>query len=59
MGVPAGRPKFYDTAAKRFVVVWASTLQGRFPETCSAGHDGLDHRLYAVTTTDFDTISDA
>lgn len=49
---------YYDAASDQFVVVWASTIQGRFPETLGEGHDGLNHRLYAVTTADFDRISD-
>ena len=50
---------FYDEAAQHFVVVWASTIRDRFPETLGDGHDELNHRLYAVTTTDFDSLSRA
>ena len=44
---------FYDAATKGFVVVWASTVPGKFPETLGAGSKEYNHRLYAVTTKDF------
>lgn len=49
---------FYDEQTDRFVIVWATTIPGRFPET--DGQDGkkYNHRLYAVTTRDFSSFSD-
>jgi beta-xylosidase len=44
---------FYDAATKSFVVVWASTVPGKFPETLGAGSKDYNHRLYAVRTKDF------
>jgi len=44
---------FYDEATKEFVVVWASTVAGRFPETLGKGSRDYNHRLYAVRTRDF------
>ncbi len=47
---------FFDRASGEFVVVWASTIEGRFPETLSMGERGRNHRLYAFRTRDFETI---
>ena len=44
---------FYDDATRQYVVIWATTIEGRFPETQVAGDGGLNHRIYATTTTDF------
>jgi sucrose-6-phosphate hydrolase SacC (GH32 family) len=53
---------FYDEATGQYLVVWATTLPGRFPETDGqdAGPDqpGWNHRLYYVTTRDFETLSE-
>jgi beta-xylosidase len=47
----------WDAEGARFVIVWASTIPGRFPETDAFGDEGkggaLNHRLYYTTTTDF------
>ncbi|MFM7320003.1 MAG: glycoside hydrolase family 43 protein [Armatimonadota bacterium] len=48
----------WDPATRRFVVFWASTIPGRFPETDATGDPGeggtrCNHRMYRSTTTDF------
>lgn len=47
----------YDRKKERFLLYWASTIRGRFPETEPGGDSDdtrrLNHRLYATTTTDF------
>ncbi len=48
---------FYDRAAKRWLVFWSSTIPGRFPDTDSTGDDKYNHRVYAVTTPNFETFS--
>lgn len=52
---------FYDEATKQFVIVWASSIPGRFPATDSlaqrTSRGRADHRLYYVTTTDFERYS--
>jgi hypothetical protein len=48
---------FYDEASGEFVVVWASTIEGRFPETVETGERGRNHRQYAFRTRDFQDIS--
>jgi hypothetical protein len=46
---------FYDEATEQFLVVWATTIKGLFPETQVQGDAGLNHRLYVTTTRDFRT----
>ncbi len=48
---------FYDDATRQYVVIWATTVTGLFPETQVAGDGGLNHRIYATTTADFKTWS--
>jgi sucrose-6-phosphate hydrolase SacC (GH32 family) len=42
---------FYDESGKQFLIVWASTIPGRFPDA-QEKHDN-NHRLYFTTTKDF------
>jgi beta-xylosidase len=49
---------FYDHKAREFVVVFASTIKGKFPETLGKGNNDYNHRLYAIRTKDFSTISE-
>ncbi len=46
---------FYENG--EFVIVWASTIKGRFPETAGQGNRDYNHRLYSVRTRDFATFS--
>ncbi len=52
---------FYDDATGEFVIHWASTILGRYPETDATGDEygseRLNHRMYCVTTKDFVTFS--
>lgn len=48
---------FYDEPAGQYLIFWATTIPGRFPATDSAGDEGLNHRMYYVTTSDFKTFS--
>ncbi len=52
-----------DEERGEFVIFWATTIPGRFPETDGQSRQGppnpgLNHRLYAVTTKDFATFSE-
>jgi hypothetical protein len=48
----------YDAPNKRFMIYWASTIPGRYPDSDVGGGGGkYNHRLYYVTTTDFSTFS--
>jgi len=50
---------FYDDQKKQYLIFWATTIPGRFPETESSGDNGLNHRIYYVTTKDFTSYSKA
>ncbi len=42
---------FYDDATQMYIVIWATTIEGRFPETRESGDH--NHRMYCTTTKDF------
>ena len=44
---------FYDEIADHYIICWATTIPGRFPNTDSLGDDGYNHRIYFTTTKDF------
>lgn len=48
---------FYDEAEDLYLIYWATTIPGRFPETDSTGDNGYNHRMYYTTTKDFTTFS--
>ena len=48
---------FYDDGGKQFLIVWASTIPGRFPDY-QEKHDN-NHRLYSTTTRDFTNFTPA
>lgn len=47
---------FYDDEKEEFVVVWASCIPGRFKNGIEEVKN--NHRLYYITTKDFETVSD-
>jgi hypothetical protein len=47
----------WDAARKHWIVFWASTIPGRFPDTEGTGDTGYNHRIYSFTTKDFQTFS--
>ena len=62
-GVPGTRnvwaPELYwDKAGSEWLLIWSSTVEGRFPETMSGGEQGNNHRIYSMTTRDFKTFSE-
>ena len=48
---------FYDDVTRRFLVFWSSTVPGKFPDTDRSGDGGYNHRVYGVTTRDFQTFT--
>ena len=48
---------FYDDDSKQYLIFWSTTIPGRFPETEKEGDDGYNHRMYYVTTKDFNNFS--
>jgi len=48
----------WDPDGKQYVIYWATTITGRFPETIKAGDNpGSNHRMYCTTTKDFKTYT--
>lgn len=47
----------HDARAGHFLILWSSSIPGRFPQTeaagDAAGQDKYNHRIYATTTRDF------
>ena len=53
----------YDDEKNQYLVFWATTIPGRFPETDGQnskgpGDPGLDHRIYYVTSKDMKSFSE-
>ena len=48
----------YDGKKKQYLIIWSTTIPGRFPETEKTGDTGYNHRIYSVTTKDFVTFSE-
>ena len=48
----------YDKKNKQFLIIWATTIPGRFPGTEKVGDDSYNHRIYYVTTKDFKSFSE-
>ncbi len=46
---------FYDAKKAQWMIFWASTIPGKFPETENSGDN--NHRIYCVTTKDFISFS--
>lgn len=46
---------FCNEKTKEYMIYWATTIPGRFPESDSSGDN--NHRIYYVTTKDFKTYS--
>lgn len=42
---------------QEWIVFWASTIPGRFPEGEQSGDSGYNHRIWAMRTRDFETFS--
>jgi hypothetical protein len=49
----------WDAEQKQWIVFWASTIPGRFPDTEGTGDSGYNHRIYFAATKDFETFTPA
>lgn len=54
---------FYDDMKDQYLIFWATTIPGRFPDTDDQDNRGVEgrgynHRMYCVTTKDFNTFSE-
>lgn len=47
----------WDPARRHWVIFWASTIPGRFPDTEGTGDTGYNHRIYSFSTKDFRSFS--
>lgn len=47
----------YNDARGEFIIFWATTIPGRFPQTAGASEDELNHRIYCTTTKDFQAFT--
>ncbi|MES2279464.1 MAG: glycoside hydrolase family 43 protein [Bacteroidota bacterium] len=47
----------YDASTKNYMIYWATTIKGRFPNADSLLEAGYNHRIYYVTTKDFKTYT--
>jgi hypothetical protein len=49
---------FYDVNTKTYLIYWATTITGKFNETKSKKESGYNHRMYSVTTKDFNVLNE-
>ena len=49
---------FYDKALEQYIIFWSTTIPGYFPETEKSGDNDYNHRMYYVTTKDFNNFSE-
>lgn len=47
----------YDEKRKEFLIFWASTIPGKFPQTAGSSEEKYNHRMYCTTTKDFATFT--
>ncbi|QIL77703.1 glycoside hydrolase family 43 protein [Hymenobacter sp. HDW8] len=47
-----------DEKTGTYLIYWATTITGKFPETQSTADKAYNHRIYYVTTKDFKTFGD-
>ncbi|MGV3641562.1 MAG: glycoside hydrolase family 43 protein [Adhaeribacter sp.] len=47
----------YDPKTGEYMIYWASTITGLYPETQAKAESAYNHRIYYVTTRDFKTYS--
>jgi hypothetical protein len=48
----------YDNKSRTYMIYWASTITNKFTETASKVEEGYNHRIYYVTTKDFNNFSE-
>lgn len=48
---------FFNAKTKEYIIYWASTIPGRFPETDTSGDGNNNHRMYYIATKDFKIFS--
>ncbi|VXA97187.1 glycoside hydrolase family 43 protein [Massilia sp. 9I] len=48
---------FYDRQRGHYLILWSSTIPGRFPETDGQSEEKYNHRIYATTAQDFNSFT--
>lgn len=48
----------YDDTTGVYMIYWASTIEGKYPETKSNKENGYNHRMYYTTTKDFKSFTE-
>jgi hypothetical protein len=48
----------YDPGRKEYMIYWATTISGRFPQKDTAAEGRYNHRIYYVTTKNFKKFSE-
>lgn len=48
----------YDDKTETYMIYWATTITGKFPETASEAENSYNHRMYFTTTKDFENFAD-
>lgn len=48
---------FFDAAGQQFIILWSTTIPGRFPDTEKTGDNDYNHRIYVTTTKDFESFT--
>ena len=48
---------FYDDVRQQWLIIWSSTIPGRFAEGAESGDDGYNHRMYYTVTRDFEEFA--
>ncbi len=49
---------YWDKRNSRWLLIWSTTIDGRFPETLGTVKSGGNHRIYSMTTRDFRKFSE-
>jgi len=49
----------WDAEHKEWILFWATTIPGRFPDSEGTGDSGYNHRIYSTTTRDFRNFTPA
>jgi beta-xylosidase len=49
---------FFDEESETYLILWASTVRGKFTETDSLSEDAYNHRMYHTTTKDFKSFTE-
>lgn len=49
---------FYDEISSNYIIIWSTTIPGKFNETAATCDNSYNHRLYYVTSKDCKTFSD-